>query len=108
MRALVVSVLAVLAACTPRAARSAIVVQASDPKLDVPVPWVDVEAFYPRGTAPPVVPLTHARDNPSAPTIAIRGATILTATGARIERGTIVLAGGAIAAIGGADVAVPA
>jgi imidazolonepropionase-like amidohydrolase len=45
---------------------------------------------------------------PGAPTIAIRGATILTATGQTIAGGTIVLAGGAITAIG-ADgaVAVP-
>lgn len=37
----------------------------------------------------------------------IRGATILTGTGAKIDNGVIVLEGGKITAVGGADVAIP-
>jgi len=40
-------------------------------------------------------------------TSVIRGATILTGTGAKIDNGVIVLAGGKITAVGGADVAIP-
>lgn len=42
----------------------------------------------------------------SQPTV-IRGATILTGTGARIDNGTLVLDGGEIRAVGGADIAAP-
>ena len=78
-----------------------------DPKLDVVAPGIDVERFQPGGAAPAPVALTTATRNPSAPTIAIVGGTVMTATGDVIERGTVVLAGGAITAIGGADVAIP-
>jgi imidazolonepropionase-like amidohydrolase len=44
---------------------------------------------------------------PSAQT-AIRGATILTATGQQIDRGVIVFEGGRIVAVGGAETAIPA
>lgn len=43
---------------------------------------------------------------PSAPTV-IRGATILTGTGERIDNGTVVIENGKIASIGGADLAGP-
>lgn len=44
---------------------------------------------------------------PSTPT-AFKGATILTATGARIENGVVVMADGKITAVGGADTPIPA
>ena len=78
-----------------------------EPKLDVVAPWVDPEAFAPRGQAPAAVALADAVKNPAAPTIAIVGGTVMTAAGRVIERGTVVLEGGAITAVGGADVAVP-
>jgi imidazolonepropionase-like amidohydrolase len=46
--------------------------------------------------------------NPRATTLAIRDATILTATGRRIERGVVVLAGGAIVYVGDDPGAIPA
>lgn len=54
---------------------------------------------------PDPFPSTYAAF-PSAPT-AIRGATILTATGLRIDNGVIVLQAGKILAVGGADTAIP-
>ena len=38
---------------------------------------------------------------------AIRGATVLTGAGTKIDNGTVILSGGKIAAVGGADVAIP-
>lgn len=78
-----------------------------EPKLDVVAPWIDTAGFQPRGVVPAALPLSAALENIAAPTVAIRGATILTATGRRIERGTIVLERGAITALGGAEVEVP-
>ena len=78
-----------------------------EPKVDVPAPWLDPETFAPRGLTLGSPELTAATRNPRAPTIAIVGGTILTATGQRIERGTIVTRGGAIVAVGDATVAVP-
>ncbi len=54
---------------------------------------------------PDAFPSTYA-PFPAAPT-AIRGATILTATGQRIDNGVIVLQGGKILAVGGPDTAIP-
>ena len=55
------------------------------------------------------VALPRAQAPASPPTVtAIKGATILTVTKGAIENGTIVLRNGKIAAIGGADTAVPA
>ncbi len=90
------------AATPPAAPRSA-----EEPKLDIPAPWIDSEGFYPRGVAPVTTTLTQALEDPAAPTIVIRGATILTAAGKRHERGVIVLERGAITAVGGPDVEVP-
>jgi len=78
------------------------------PQLDVVEPWVD-----PLRALPASAPRTRAQralalDNPQAPVIAIEHATIWTAAGTRIAKGTIVLRGGAIAAIGGdGEVVVP-
>jgi imidazolonepropionase-like amidohydrolase len=77
-----------------------------DPKLDITAPWLDPEGFWVRGTPVQQRPLTDALANPTAPTIAIRGATIMTATGQRIDNGTIILERGAITYVG-ADKAAP-
>jgi imidazolonepropionase-like amidohydrolase len=72
------------------------------PPLDVEEPWVDPTADLPQRGVRPARDRKAALEAPGAPTIAIRGATILTATatGQKIEGGTIVLAGGAITALG--------
>ena len=79
-----------------------------EPKLDVPTPWIDSAGFYPQGVAAPPTTLASAVEDPGATPIAIRDATILTATGARLERATIVLERGAITRLGGAEIAIPA
>ncbi len=73
-------------------------------ELDIAGSWDDPAADYPREPERPGD--LRAAVNPSAPTIAIVGATILTASGERIENGTILLEGGAIAKLGD-NVAVP-
>jgi imidazolonepropionase-like amidohydrolase len=79
------------------------------PRLDVEAPWVDPAGDLPPRGARPVRERKAALATPGAPTIAIRGATILTANGQQIAGGTIVLAGGAITALGAdAAVTVPA
>jgi imidazolonepropionase-like amidohydrolase len=79
---------------------------ADEPKLDITAPWLDPEAHWIRGTPVQQRPLTDALNNPNAPTIAIRGATIMTATGQRFDNGTIILERGAITYVG-ADKAAP-
>ncbi len=74
---------------------------ADEPKLDITAPWLDPEGFWIRGTPAKQRPLTDALVNPNAPVIAIRGATIMTATGQRIDNGTIILERGAITYVGG-------
>ena len=78
------------------------------PPLDVPEPWGDPEADRTPRSAPPPIALARALDNPRARPIVIRGATILTATGARIDRGTVILDGGTIRYAGNAPPAAPA
>jgi len=73
---------------------------AEEPKLDFSAPWVDPEKFWITGAPPPSRPLSDALANANAPTIAITGATILTAAGKRIDNGTIVLEKGAIKYVG--------
>ncbi len=70
------------------------------PQLDVEVPWVDPSGDLPPRGERPVRDRKAALSTPGAPAIAIRGATIMTATGKTIANGTIVLAGGAISAVG--------
>ncbi|RMH41673.1 MAG: amidohydrolase [Deltaproteobacteria bacterium] len=92
------ALLAAVAACGGAAKRTP---AAKPPRLDVIAPWTDPEQDLPRPreVAPrPVEP---------PPPVAIRGATILTAAGDRIDGGTIVLADGVIAAIGAGDVPIP-
>ena len=94
------------AACTPTAK---IVVKPEPPTLDVEEPWVDPTSDVPQRTRRPTREHAAALRDPSAPTIAIRHATIMTANGQTISDGTIVLSGGAIASLGAAaSVAIPA
>ena len=79
---------------------------ADEPKLDITAPWLDPESFWIRGAPAKQRPLSDALVNPNALVIAIRGATIMTATGQRIDNGTIILERGAITYVG-ADKAPP-
>ena len=62
--------------------------------------WTDPAAALPKVTPRPARDRRAAVVEARAPVIAIRDATIMTATGQAIESGTIVLAGGAITALG--------
>jgi imidazolonepropionase-like amidohydrolase len=104
MRLLALSSLALAAACMAPPARPT---KPEPPTLDVEEPWSDPLAGVPQRAARPTSDRGAALRNPSAPAIAIRGATILTASGQSIANGTIVLANGSIAALG-ANVAPPA
>jgi imidazolonepropionase-like amidohydrolase len=92
------------AACGPSVKAPA---KPDEPKLDITAPWLDPDGFWIRGAPAAARPLTDALSNPNAPVIAIQHATILTATGQRIDNGTIVLERGAISYVG-ADRAAPA
>ena len=94
-----------LVACGPRAVRP--VAKPEEPKLDVTAPWLDPEGFWIKGAPAKQRPLSDALVDPNAPVIAIRGATILTAAGQKIDSGTIVLERGAITYVG-ADREAPA
>jgi len=78
------------------------------PKLDITGPWSDPETDYPQPVAAPTARLEDALHNPAARPIVIRGATILTASGKRIENGTVVLDGGAITEVADGAVDTPA
>ena len=93
------------AACTVPVARPA--AKPEPPTLDIEEPWTDPTADVPQRSKRPVRDRAAALKNPAAPAIAIRHATIMTASGQTITDGTIVLSGGAIAALGGAGVAIP-
>jgi imidazolonepropionase-like amidohydrolase len=95
-----------LVACGPRVVKPP-PKPPDEPKLDVTAPWVDPEGYWIRGAPAPARPLSDALKNPNAQPIAIRGATIMTATGSRIDNGTIILERGAISYIG-ADAPAPA
>jgi len=95
-----------LAACAAPPPRPA---KPEPPTLDIADSWVDPTTDTPPRAKRPTRDRAAALHDPSAPAIAIRHATIMTATGQTIEGGTIVLSGGAIAALGAdAGVAVPA
>jgi imidazolonepropionase-like amidohydrolase len=93
-----------LVACAP----AKTVVKVDEPKLDITAPWLDTEGNWIKGTPEARRPLSDALVDASAPVIAIRGATILTAAGQRFDAGTIVLERGAIKYVGAADAPVPA
>jgi imidazolonepropionase-like amidohydrolase len=96
-------VIAVLVACTPP---SSVAVKStpkseSAPALEVEESWIDPTTELPIGVKrQPSGERAMALVNPGAPTIVIRGAKILTATGLEIDGGTIVLEQGAIKALG--------
>ena len=69
--------------------------------------WKDPAAALPKVTPRPARDRRAALVEARAPVIAIRDATIMTATGKTIAGGTIVLAGGAITALGDATTAIP-
>src|SRR5215470_14945173 len=78
-----------------------------EPKLDITAPWLDPEAFWIRGVPPQQRPLSDALSDPSAPTIVIRAATIMTAAGKIIQNGSIVLEHGSITSVTEGDVQSP-
>ena len=73
--------------------------------IDVVDPWVDPTDDLVTGSPRDRGSKAVALQNPRAPTLAITNATLLTATGQRIERGTVVLGGGAIRYVGAAAAA---
>jgi imidazolonepropionase-like amidohydrolase len=96
--------LALASAC----ATPVVKVKPEQPTLDVDESWVDPAGDVPPRTRRPTQDRGAALHNPAAPAIAIRHATIMTATGQTIDSGTIVLANGAITALGAdAGVKVP-
>jgi imidazolonepropionase-like amidohydrolase len=78
------------------------------PALDVVEPWADPEADRPSAVAPATAGLDAALVNPNAPTVVISGATVLTATGTAIDKGTVILDGGTIRYVGNAPPPTPA
>ncbi len=97
-----------VAACTPLSKKPE-PGKLEAPKLDVDQAWVDPVADLPTGAPRTIAERSAALHDPAAPTIAIRHATIMTATGTTLTDATIVLAGGAITALGpDAKVTIPA
>jgi imidazolonepropionase-like amidohydrolase len=95
--------LLVTSACAAHSAHSSHASSGDSPsELDVPSEWLDPEALLP---TPRRVP---GRQAPTPGALVVRHATILTATGKRIDDGSIVLANGKIAALGDASLAAPA
>ena len=89
----------VVTACgpTPRPAPPA---PEARPELDVPEPWFDPEDDLPRGIRRTSADRAAALTNPKAAAIVIRGARVLTATGAVHEDASVVLDEGQITFIG--------
>src|ERR1043165_1123479 len=106
MRVLVSAGLLLAVACSPPVVKA--VVKPEAPTLDIEEPLTDPTADIPPRTVRPTADRAAALNNPNAPTLAIRHATIMTATGQTIANGTIVLQNGAIAAVGpDGSVAIP-
>jgi imidazolonepropionase-like amidohydrolase len=82
---------------------------AVEAKLDIVPPWLDPADFWPKGTPAPRRPLGAALADPGTPPIVIRGATVMTATGQRFDKGTVVIDKGTLRYVGTGDTAsVPA
>ncbi|HTM22293.1 MAG TPA: hypothetical protein VL172_17355, partial [Kofleriaceae bacterium] len=107
MRALT-ALAAFAAACSSPARKPPAAPVDEAPKLDIQGEWSDPEQDQPQGPAAPATRLEDALRNPGATPIVIQNATILTAAGKRIEKGTVVLAGGAITAVVEGAAPVPA
>src|SRR5688572_22831773 len=91
--------LVALGACGPKSRPAAPAAEAR-PELDVPEPWFDPEDDLPRGIRRSAADRAAALTNPKAAAVVIRGAKVLTATGAVHEDATVVLDGGTITFIG--------
>src|ERR1041385_5026973 len=95
------------AACTPVRVKP-VPPKVDEPKLDIVAPWLDPEEFWPRGTPEKRRPLADALADPGTPAIVIRGATIMTATGQRFDKGVLVVDKGVIQYVGdGTDAPAP-
>src|ERR1043165_5700018 len=106
MRVLVSAGLLLAVACSPPVVKA--VVKPEAPTLDIEEPLTDPTADIPPRTVRPTADRAAALNNPNAPTLAIRHATIMTATGQTSAGGTVVLGNGAIPAVGpAASVTVP-
>lgn len=88
--------------CSPK---RAVVIQpkAEEPKLDIVAPWLDPDAFFPRGTPEPRRPLADALADPGTAPIVIRGARVLTAAGQTFDPGTVVVDKGVLRYVGASD-----
>jgi len=95
-----------LCACTPVRVRPT-PPKADEPKLDIVAPWLDPEAFWPKGTPEKPRPLADALADPGTPPVVIRNATIMTATGQAFDKGLMVVDKGVISYVGPADDVVP-
>src|SRR5512143_2744491 len=91
-----------LCACTPVRVRPT-PPKADEPKLDIVAPWLDPDAFWPKGTPEKPRPLADALADPGTPPVVIRHATIMTATGQTFDKGTLVIDKGVISYVGGED-----
>jgi imidazolonepropionase-like amidohydrolase len=98
-----ISPLLLLAACSGAAKAP----RPEPPAMDVPEPWVDPSVDQVAGTPRTAGSKADALRNPGAKPIAITGATIWTATGRRIDNGTLILEGGAIQYVGGPGATIP-
>lgn len=80
------------------------------PRLDIREDWNDPEAdFTPAVQAGTIIAHSGAdpRVNDAAPTLAIVGGTVMTATGQRYERGTVITSKGKIDHVGDGSVPIP-
>ncbi|MCA9676331.1 MAG: hypothetical protein KC464_14935, partial [Myxococcales bacterium] len=103
------ALLVVLVACGSQVRSTATSPPPPDaPKLDLPESWIDPEDDLPHGITRTPADRRAALDNPAATPIVVRGATILTATGAKYAGGVIVLEGGHITYVGKGPVETPA
>ncbi len=93
-------VIVAVTACGPKAGPVAVVALDDGLKLDVPEEWTDPEDDLPRGIRRSEADRTAALDNPAARPIVIKGARILTASGASYDDAAIVLEGGRITFVG--------
>ncbi len=93
-------------ACAPK--RTLKLVPDPEAKLDIVAPWLDPAGFWPRGKPEPRLPLAAALADPGTPPIVIRGATVLTATGQRFDKGTVVIDKGTLRYVGDGEAPVPA
>ena len=72
-------------ACTPKRV-VAVQVKPDEPKLDIVAPWVDPDAFFPRGKPETKRSLAEALSDPGTPPVVIRGARVMTALARNVAR----------------------